>query len=238
MYLVDPHTPKEGLGDCLCSLHNSIANTNYNDTIYIQKSKHAEFHNKIIYPRTQIKDIYKRNFVYVKTLPTPYIDVSVPSKELLTIFNGKSNERIIFPGYPKQQLDPPYITKLETAKGQRRKKITQHCIKRTFKKDWEEFVLPFVIDKGYDFISYYETDIEKIFDLVSNAKIVIGAEGGIYHLSVFFGKPYIWILPDVVYNSTGKFRKACLQHAMNRHPTYNHKFIQESRFEQEVLDYL
>ena len=39
-------------------------------------------------------------------------------------------------------------------------------------------------------------------------------------------------------NSTGKFRKACLQKAMNHYPTYTHKFIQESKFEDEVLNYL
>lgn len=240
MYLVDNTTVLDGLGlgDALCALHNSIANTNLDDTIYLKNSTHKDFYNKIIYPRLQIKDIYKRNFVYVDKLPSPNTKVTDVSKELLPIFESKSEDKIVFCGYPIQSLIYPFINRVKTAKGRARKRLVWQCMKRTFKQNWEDFILPFANKHGYETISYYETDIEKVFNTVANAKVVIGPEGGIYHLTVMFNKPFIMIVPDLLYECGPKLRKAAINHNLKQHSSYKHQFIQESKFFDEISMYL
>jgi len=97
-------------------------------------------------------------------------------------------------------------------------------LKRSFKKNWTKPKREGVV------IYYNETNIVDVFNRVKNAKIVYGAEGGIYHLCVYFNKPFVMIVPDRIINSDKEIQDAAYVEHYYRHPTYKHRYMSESLF--------
>ena len=203
-----------GLGDKLVNLHRIVANSTAEDTIF-----DSNYDRETLYFKSKL--LQKRTFINSKTKKC---NIPYAVDKDLTLFEPGSNRYNVYVEWPKLHKYNffDYVAHLDSSKDKDR--LIKHLLKRSFLSDW---ALP---KREGLIIRYNEKNIDYVFKTVKHSKIVYGAEGGIYHLAVYFNKPFVMIIPDQIIKSDELFRNLAFSHIFEKHPTYQHRFISESLF--------
>lgn len=204
-----------GLGDKLVHLHNTVHNSTSDDVIIDSQSDPIS-----LFFKSQI--IQKRIFVHSDTNHNPTIPQLITKD--LQLFSPGESIYDVYVEWPKL-YEYDFLSRVANMKkGKEKERLIKHLLKRSFTADWHK------PNREGKVIHYNETDIVNVFNIIKNARIVYGPEGGIYHLSVYFNKPYVMIIPNKIINCRESLRNAAFKHIYYKHPTYKHRFISESLY--------